>query len=64
MRKELLVEGQYERVQLYAKRCSKKENIYTGTPLTGQDLRDWNKVLRKAKLGKHLTDYQRNKYKE
>lgn len=57
-----LVEGQYERVQLYAERYSKKENLYTGKPLSGQDLHDCYRDLEKAKLGEHLTKYQRTKY--
>ena len=57
-----LVEGQYERVQLYTERHSNKEDIYTGEPLSGQDLNDCNRDLEKAKLGKHLTKYQRTKY--
>ena len=63
MPKALLSEGHYERLQLYTDRHSNKEDIYTGEPLSGQDLHDCNRDLEKAKLGKHLTDYQRTKHK-
>ena len=62
-RKGLPVEGQQERVELYAERYSKKQDIYTGNPLIEKDLEDWYTSQAKSKLGKHLSDYQKEKYK-
>lgn len=55
------VEGQADRVELYATRYENKEDIYTGNPLTGGDLEDWNISVQKAKLGLHLSNYQKEK---
>ena len=41
MKKGLPVDGQWERVELYAERYSNKQDIYTGDPLIDQDLEDW-----------------------
>ena len=62
-RKGLPVEGQWERVQLYAERYSKRQDIYTGNPLIDEDLEDWYTSHAKSKLGKHLSDYQKEKHK-
>ena len=62
-RKGLPVEGQWERVQLYAERYSKRQDIYTGNPLIDEDLEDWYTSQAKSKLGKHLSDYQKEKHK-
>ena len=63
MKKGLPVDGQKERVELYAERYSKKQDIYTGNPLIEKDLEDWYTSQAKSKLGKHLSDYQKEKYK-
>ncbi len=62
-RKGLPVEGQWERVQLYAERYGKRQDIYTGNPLIDEDLEDWYTSQAKSKLGKHLSDYQKEKHK-
>ena len=63
MKKGLPVDGQWDRVELYAERYSKKQDIYTGDPLVGEELEDWHVSHAKSKLGKHLSDYQKEKYK-
>ena len=63
MKKVLPVDGQWERVELYAERYSNKQDIYTGDPLIDQDLEDWYTSVAKSKLGKHLSDYQKEKHK-
>ena len=55
------VEGQAERVELYATQYGNKEDIYTGSPLTGEDLEDWNTSAQRSKLGVHLSNYQKEK---
>ena len=62
-RKGLPVEGQWERVQLYAESYGKTHDIYTGNPLIDEDLEDWYTSHAKSKLGKHLSDYQKEKHK-
>jgi hypothetical protein len=63
MKKGLPVDGQWDRVELYAERYSKKQDIYTGDPLIGEELEDWHVCHAKSKLGQHLSDYQKEKYK-
>jgi hypothetical protein len=63
MKKGLPVDGQGDRVELYAERYSNRQDIYTGDPLMDQDLEDWYISQAKSKLGKHLSDYQKEKYK-
>ena len=60
-RKGLPVDGQIERVQLYAERYSNRQDIYSGDPFEGQDLEDWNRDSLMSQLGKHLSDYQKKK---
>jgi len=62
-RKGLPVEGQQERVELYAKRHSNKQNIYTGEPLTGQDLEDVNRDIDRSRIGHYLVSFQKDKHK-
>ena len=63
MKKGLPVDGQWDRVELYAERYSNRQDIYTGDPLMDQDLEDWYTSVAKSKLGKHLSDYQKEKHK-
>ena len=56
-KKGLPVDGQIERVQLYAERYSNRQDIYSGEPFEGQDLEDWYTNILKSKIGKHLSDY-------
>ena len=63
MKKGLPVDGQWERVELYAERYSKKQDIFTGDPLMDTDLEDWYVSHAKSKLGQHLSDYQKEKHK-
>ena len=63
MKKGLPVDGQWERVELYAESYSKNQDIYTGAPLRYQDLEAWYTSVAKSKLGKHLSDYQKEKHK-
>ena len=63
MKKGLPVDGQWDRVELYAERYSNRQDIYTGDPLMDEDLEDWCLVHAKSKLGQHLSDYQKEKHK-
>ena len=63
MKKGLPVDGQWDRVELYAQRHGNKQNIYTGEDLTGQDLEDVNTLLVKCKIGDHLSAFQKEKHK-
>ena len=61
MKKGYPVEGQHERVMLYAERYSNQQHIYTGDPLEGNDLEDWHVSHAKARLGDHLSKYQKER---
>ena len=63
MKKEtsLPVEGQIERVVLYAKRYSNRQDMYTGQPLIDKELNEWYTDRAKAKLGQRLSNYQKQK---
>lgn len=50
------------RVRLYADRFDKALDIYTGEPLEGDELADWNTSNAKRCIGDHLAEYQRKKH--
>lgn len=59
--KSLRVEGQTERVILYAKRYSNKQDMYTGQPLIDTELSEWYIDRSRAKIARHLSNYQKQK---
>ena len=50
------------RVRLYADRFDKALDIYTGEPLEGDELADWNTSNAKRCIGDHLAEDQRKKH--
>jgi|GEM_PF-5438110 len=48
--KHLKVQGQTERVELYAQRFSDCRDIYTGETLQGEDLESWSYAMNKKHI--------------
>ena len=48
--KNLKVQGQSERVELYAQRFSDCRDIYTGKTLQGEDLESWSYDMNKRQI--------------
>jgi len=44
--------GQKERLDLYQERYSLAQDIFTGQPLTGENLKDWKKLKLKQEMTK------------
>ena len=55
-------DGRDERVQLYAKRQVEAQEIFTGIPLEGIPLEQWNKLQTKKVLSLNLETYQKEKW--
>ena len=59
--RRLVIKGHEERVALYSKRYSNRQDMYTGKPLIDKELNEWYTDRAKAKIGQHLSDYQKQK---
>lgn len=57
-------DGRDERVQLYADRQIKAQDIFTGIPLEGIALEQWNKLQKKKILSLPLESYQKKKWNQ
>ena len=52
---------QRERLDLYQDRHSMAQDIFTGQPLTGESLKDWENLKLKQKMTKDTVTYKKPK---